>query len=58
MPNWCDNRITITGPNKLIDKIEKIVKEDGDEAFADSSEPKGLLQFMLSLIHISEPTRP
>ena len=46
MPNWCDNRITITGPNKLIDKIEKIVKEDGDEAFADSSEPKGLLQFM------------
>ena len=46
MPNWCDNRITITGPNKLIDKIEKIVKEDGDEAFADSSEPKGLLQLM------------
>ena len=23
MPNWCNNHITITGPNKLIDKIEK-----------------------------------
>ena len=46
MPNWCNNHITITGPNKIIDKIEKIVKEEGDEAFADSSEPKGLLQFM------------
>ena len=28
MPNWCDNQITITGPNKIIDKIEKITKED------------------------------
>ncbi len=46
MPNWCNNHITITGPNKLIDKIEKIVKEEGDEAFADSSEPRGLLQLM------------
>ena len=46
MPNWCNNHITITGPNKIIDKIEKIVKEDGDEAFADSSEPRGLLQLM------------
>tara|TARA_B100000902_G_scaffold111835_1_gene113049 strand:+ start:214 stop:837 length:624 start_codon:yes stop_codon:yes gene_type:complete len=38
MPNWCDNQITITGPNSVIDKIEKIVKEekDGD----------GLLNFM------------
>ena len=26
MPNWCNNNITITGPNKIIDKIEKIVK--------------------------------
>ena len=28
MPNWCDNQITITGPNKVIDKIEKIVNEE------------------------------
>ena len=26
MPNWCDNSITITGPNKIIDKIEKCVQ--------------------------------
>jgi len=38
MPNWCDNQVTITGPNSVIDKIEKIVNEekDGD----------GLLNFM------------
>ena len=30
MPNWCDNQITITGPNSVIDKIEKIVKEEKD----------------------------
>ena len=28
MPNWCNNNITITGPNKVIDKIEKIVKDE------------------------------
>ena len=28
MPNWCNNNITITGPNKIIDKIEKIVKNE------------------------------
>ena len=28
MPNWCNNNITITGPNSVIDKIEKIVKEE------------------------------
>ena len=28
MPNWCDNQITITGPNSVIDKIEKIAKEE------------------------------
>ena len=28
MPNWCNNHITITGPNKIIDKIEKIAKEE------------------------------
>ena len=39
MPNWCDNQITITGPNSVIDKIEKIVKED------DSHEKNGLLNF-------------
>jgi len=30
MPNWCDNQITITGPNSVIDKIEKIIKEEKD----------------------------
>ena len=40
MPNWCDNQITITGPNSVIDKIEKIVQED------DSHENTGLLNFM------------
>ena len=38
MPNWCDNQITITGPNKIIDKIEKIVNEEKGA--------EGLLQFM------------
>jgi hypothetical protein len=48
MPNWCDNQITITGPNSVIDKIEKIVKEE--ENIDLSSKEKGetpcLLQFM------------
>ena len=39
MPNWCDNQLSITGPNSVIDKIEKIVKED------DSHENTGLLNF-------------
>ena len=39
MPNWCDNQITITGPNSVIDKIEKILKEESNDA------EKGLLQF-------------
>jgi len=38
MPNWCNNQITITGPNSVIDKIEKIVDE--------KQETEGLLQFM------------
>ena len=38
MPNWCNNNITITGPNSVIDKIEKIVDE--------KQETEGLLQFM------------
>ena len=37
MPNWCDNQVTITGPNSVIDKIEKIVKEE--------KEGNGLLNF-------------
>jgi hypothetical protein len=32
MPNWCNNNITITGPNKIIDKIEKIVKDETGES--------------------------
>ena len=39
MPNWCDNQVTITGPESVIDKIEKIVKEDKNNA------ENGLLQF-------------
>ena len=39
MPNWCDNQLSITGPNSVIDKIEKIVKEESNDA------EKGLLQF-------------
>ena len=39
MPNWCDNQLSITGPNSVIDKIEKIVKED------DSHKENGLLHF-------------
>tara|TARA_B100000029_G_scaffold500520_1_gene572391 strand:+ start:678 stop:1319 length:642 start_codon:yes stop_codon:yes gene_type:complete len=38
MPNWCNNNITITGPNKVIDKIEKIAKDE-------KGETKGLLNF-------------
>ena len=38
MPNWCDNQVTITGPNKIIDKIEKIANEEKGA--------EGLLQFM------------
>lgn len=40
MPNWCDNQLSITGPNSVIDKIEKIVKAD------DSHKETGLLHFM------------
>ena len=39
MPNWCDNQVSITGPNSVIDKIEKIVKEESNNA------ENGLLQF-------------
>ncbi len=37
MPNWCDNQLSITGPNSVIDKIEKIVKEEDSK--------NGLLNF-------------
>ena len=48
MPNWCDNQITITGPNSVIDKIEKIVKEEEntDLSSKEKGETPGLLQFM------------
>ena len=39
MPNWCDNQVTITGPNSVIDKIEKIVNDESNNA------ENGLLQF-------------
>ena len=39
MPNWCNNQITITGPNSVIDKIEEIVKTE------DTHENTGLLNF-------------
>ena len=38
MPNWCDNQITITADKAVIDKIEKIVREEKDD--------QGLLNFM------------
>ena len=31
MPNYCNNNITITGPNSVIDKIEKIVSSSADD---------------------------
>ena len=48
MPNWCNNQITITGPNSVIDKIEKIVKEEEniDLSSKEKGETPGLLQFM------------
>ena len=48
MPNWCDNQITITGPNKVIDKIEKIVNEDNNT--------EGLLQFMYPMPAVLKDT--
>ena len=47
MPNWCDNQITIKGPNSVIDKIEKIVKEEEntDLSSKEKGETPGLLQF-------------
>ena len=50
MPNWCDNQITITGPNSVIDKIEKIVKED------DSHANNGLLNFFKPMPKVLEGT--
>ena len=41
MPNWADNQITITGPNSVIDKIEKITKEEDNQ--------NGLLNFMFPM---------
>jgi hypothetical protein len=39
MPNWCSNSITITGSKSVIDKIEKIVREEEKSDI-------GFLQFM------------
>ena len=50
MPNWCDNQLSITGPNSVIDKIEKIVKDD------DSHENNGLLNFMFPMPKALEGT--
>ena len=60
MPNWCDNQVTITGSKSVIDKIEKIAKEEKGaggllnyfqpmpkelrETTADGSENKELLK--------------
>ena len=48
MPNWCDNQITITGPESVIDKIEKIVREEEniDLSSKEKGESMGLLNFM------------
>ena len=40
MPNWCNNNITITGPNKVIDAIEKIATNEKYEKASD-----GLLEY-------------
>ena len=51
MPNWCDNQITITGPNSVIDQIEKIVKEEKDT--------DGLLNFFHPMPkHLEDTTSP
>ena len=51
MPNWCDNQITITGPESVIDKIEKIVKEEKDGG--------GLLNFMKPMpVQLKDTTSP
>ena len=50
MPNWCDNQISITGPNSVIDKIEKIVKDD------DSHKNNGLLNFFYPMPKALEGT--
>jgi hypothetical protein len=57
MPNWCDNNISITGPNSVIDKIEKITKDEGrllnyfypmptelDNTTADGSKDKAMMK--------------
>jgi len=48
MPNWCDNQLSITGPNSVIDKIEKIVKEEKDT--------NGLLNFFYPMPKALEGT--
>ena len=50
MPNWCNNNISITGPNSVIDKIEKILKAD------DTHENTGLLNFFKPMPKVLEGT--
>tara|TARA_B100001142_G_scaffold322271_1_gene370242 strand:- start:585 stop:1238 length:654 start_codon:yes stop_codon:yes gene_type:complete len=50
MPNWCDNQVSITGPNSVIDKIEKILKAD------DTHENTGLLNFFKPMPKVLEGT--
>ena len=50
MPNWCDNQLSITGPNSVIDKIEKIVKAE------DTHENTGLLHFFYPMPKALEGT--
>ena len=36
MPNWCDNRITMHGPKKIIRKFDKIVNDpEGKQGILD-----------------------
>ena len=43
MPNWCNNNVEISGPNKIIDQIEKIVDE------SKNTEGQGLLDWMVPM---------
>ena len=38
MPNWCNNQVSITGPNKVIKKFMKVVN--------DPKGKKGLFEMM------------
>ena len=48
MPNWCNNQVEISGPNKIIDQIQKIVDENHikDDNDPNIPEDQGLLDWM------------